>query len=316
MFFSFQSGTYPPTTFRYDFGDQKLSVYHKSEVKFDPGRYETKEVFATSKDGTRVPLFVTQRKGLKLDGSNPTILSGYGGFSVGTSPRFSASRAAWLEQGGVDVQAVLRGGDEYGEEWHRAGMLGNKQNVFDDFCAAAEYLCKQGYTNPKKLAIDGRSNGGLLVAACMVQRPELFGAALCNVPVADMLRYHRFTVGRFWIPEYGNAGASPEQFKFLYAYSPLHNVKEGATYPPVLVTTADGDDRVFPAHARKFVATLQAKSSGANPILLTTQTKAGHGGGKPTSKIIDEAADAYAFLAKVLDMKWTTAGQSADARDR
>jgi prolyl oligopeptidase len=216
----------------------------------------------------------------------------------------------------VDVQAVLRGGDEYGEEWHQAGMLGNKQNVFDDFCAAAEYLCKEGYTNPKRLAIDGRSNGGLLVAACMVQRPELFGAALCNVPVADMLRYHRFTVGRFWIPEYGNAEASPEQFKFLYAYSPLHNVKDGATYPPVLVTTADGDDRVFPAHSRKFVATLQAKSSGTNPILLTTQTKAGHGGGKPTSKIIDETADAYAFLAKVLEIKWRPVGQSADLRDR
>ncbi len=306
MFMTFTSMTYPSTILRYDFASGTTSVLRRSEVQFDPDQFETKQIFARSKDGTRVPIFVAHRKGLKLDGNNPTILNGYGGFNVGMSPNFSVPRVAWLEQGGVSALAVLRGGDEYGEEWHQDGMLQNKQNVFDDFTAAAEELCKAGYTNPKRLAIEGRSNGGLLVAACVMQRPQLFGAVLCHVPVTDMLRYHLFTVGRFWIPEYGNAQVDPAHFQFLYAYSPLHNVKSGVTYSPILVTTAEGDDRVVPAHARKFVATLQVNSSGANPILLLTQTRAGHGGGKPMQKQIDETADAYAFLAKVFQMEWQT----------
>jgi prolyl oligopeptidase len=314
MFFSFNSPTYPPTTFRYDLSRGELSVLEKSTVKFDPSKYETKLAFAASKDGTRVPLFITHRRGIKLDGSNPTILGGYGGFGSRQSPRFDVSRIAWLEQGGVDVTAVLRGGGEFGEEWHRAGMLANKQNVFNDFIAAAEFLCKEGYTNPRRLAIQGGSNGGLLVAACMLQRPQLFGAVVCKVPVTDMLRYHLYTVGRFWIPEYGNANASAEDFRFLHAYSPLHNVKEGVTYPPILVTTGDRDDRVDPAHPRKFVATLQAKSGGTNPIFLRTQSRTGHGGGKPTSLVIDELADTYAFLARVFDMTWTDSDNRADAR--
>jgi prolyl oligopeptidase len=304
MFVSFTSITYPATIFRYDFKTGALELFRKSEAKFDPQQYETKQIFATSKDGTRVPIFVAHRKGLKLDGSNPTILNGYGGFNVGIGPGWNHARIAWLEQGGVFAQAVLRGGDEYGERWHQSGMLGNKQNVFDDFIAAAEHLCKERYTNPKRLAIEGGSNGGLLVAACTLQRPDAFGAVLCHVPVTDMLRYHRFTAGRFWVHEYGNAEKDPEHFKFMYAYSPLHNVQEGAAYPPILVKTAEGDDRVVPMHARKFVATLQAKSSGTNPILLFTQTRAGHGGGKPTKKIIEETADSYAFLAKIFEMQW------------
>jgi prolyl oligopeptidase len=304
MFVSFTSMTYPTTIFHYDFRSGGMKLFRPNEVKFDPEQYVTKQTFATSRDGTRVPVFVAHRKGLKLDGSNPTLLYGYGGFNAGQGPGFSLGRVAWLEQGGVFAVACLRGGSEYGEEWHRAGMLDRKQNVFDDFIAVAEHLVSEGYTRPKRLAIQGGSNGGLLVATCMLQRPDLFGAVICNVPVTDMLRYHRFTVGRFWIPEYGNAEASAEHFRFMHAYSPLHNVKEAAVYPPILVTTADGDDRVVPAHARKFVATLQAKSSPGNTILLRTQTRAGHGSGKPTEKVIDETSDAYAFLARVFGMEW------------
>jgi prolyl oligopeptidase len=217
-------------------------------------------------------------------------------------PHFSTSTLLWLERGGVYAIANLRGGEEYGEQWHQAGMLDKKQNVFDDFIAAAEWLIENRYTNPKKLAIQGGSNGGLLVAACMLQRPKLYGAVICQVPVTDMLRYHKFTVGRFWIPEYGSAEASRREFDWLYAYSPLHNVKPGVNYPPVFILSADTDDRVVPAHAKKFVATLQAASPGRNPILLHVETKAGHGGGKPLDKIIDEQADIFAFLCKTLDM--------------
>jgi len=248
-------------------------------------------------------MFIVHKKGLKLDGKNSTILNGYGGFDISETPYFSVARLLWLANGGVFAVANLRGGGEYGEEWHQAGMLEKKQNVFDDFIAAAEWLIKNGYTDSTRLAINGGSNGGLLVAACLVQRPTLFGAAICQVPVIDMLRYHKFTVGRYWVNEYGNAEESAEQFRFLYAYSPLHNVKTGIAYPPTLITTADTDDRVAPAHAKKFAAVLQAAQVGSAPILLRVETKAGHGSGKPTSKVIEEQSDIYAFLFKVFGMK-------------
>ena len=302
MFITFASFLFPPTIYRYDFTSGKMHTFRKPEINFDADRYVTKQVFYRSKDGTRVPMFITHRKNLKMDGNNPTLLYGYGGFDISLTPSFSVARLVWLENGGVYALANLRGGGEYGEEWHRAGMLDKKQNVFDDFIAAAEYLIKEKYTNPKRLAINGGSNGGLLVAACMVQRPDLFGAVLCQVPVIDMLRYHKFTVGRYWIPEYGNAEADSNQFKFLYAYSPLHNIKEGVEYPPTLVTTAESDNRVAPLHAMKFVATLQEKYKGRNPILIRVETKAGHGAGKPTSKRIAELADLYTFLFKVFRM--------------
>lgn len=302
MFFSFTSFLYPSTSFRYDFATGELGIVHEPSIDFDPSGYETKQVFYTSKDGTRVPMFLTHREGLELDGDNPTLLYGYGGFNISVKPRFSVSTLLWLEAGGVFAQANLRGGSEYGEAWHQAGMLDRKQNVFDDFQAAAEWLIESDYTRPARLAIRGGSNGGLLVAACMLQRPELYGAVVCQVPVIDMLRYHKFTVGRYWVPEYGNAEASREHFDFLYAYSPLHNVKEGLENPPILITSADTDDRVVPSHAKKFAATLQEKAAGTNPILLRVETKAGHGGGKPTSKVIEEQADIHAFLFKVLNV--------------
>lgn len=302
IFFSFTSFLFPSTNYHYDFLTDKLRVFQKPEIDFDASGYETKQVFYHSKDSTRVPMFITHRKGLKLDGSNPTLLYGYGGFNISIKPRFSASTLIWLESGGIYAVANLRGGGEYGEAWHHAGMLEAKQNVFDDFIAAAQWLIENKYTNGKKLAIRGGSNGGLLVAACMLQRPDLFGAVVCQVPVTDMLRYHKFTVGRYWIPEFGNAEADPKMFKVLYAYSPLHNVKAGVEYPPIFVTSADTDDRVVPAHAKKFVATLQAKAEGKNLILLHVETKAGHGQGKPISKVIDEQADIYAFLFKILSL--------------
>jgi prolyl oligopeptidase len=302
MFFGFQSFLYPRTIFRYDLVTGERSLFHAPEIDFDPDRYETRQVFVTSKDGTRVPMFLTHRKNLELNGENPTLLYGYGGFKISLTPSFSIPRLVWLEQGGVFALANLRGGGEYGEEWHRAGMLANKQNVFDDFIAAAEWLIAAGYTQTSRLAILGRSNGGLLVAACMVQRPDLFGAVVCGVPVIDMLRYHRFTIGKYWAGEYGNAEENPDHFRFLYAYSPLHNVQPGTTYPPTLVTTADTDDRVVPAHAKKFVATLQAADTGENPILLRVETKAGHGHGKPTTKVIQEWSDIYGFLFRTFDL--------------
>lgn len=302
MFFTFTSFLYPSTSFRYDLGSDELKIVHQPEIDFDLSKYETEQVFCTSKDGTRVPIFITRRKGLALNGDNPTLLYGYGGFNINIKPGFSTSTLAWLEAGGVYAQANMRGGSEYGESWHQAGMLDRKQNVFDDFIAAAEWLIENDYTRPEKLAIRGGSNGGLLVAACMLQRPDLYGAIVCQVPVIDMLRYHRFTVGRYWIPEYGNAEASKEEFDYLYAYSPLHNVQAGVSYPPILITSADTDDRVVPLHAKKFAATLQEKAAGDNPILLRVETKAGHGGGKPVTKAIEEQADIYAFLFDVLDM--------------
>jgi prolyl oligopeptidase len=303
MFFSFTSFLFPTTNYRYDFLIDELTVLHKPQIDFDTSAYETKQVFYNSKDGTRIPMFITHKKDIALDGSNPTLLYGYGGFNISLKPFFSVSVLTWLEQGGVYVVANLRGGAEYGEEWHKAGMLDKKQNVFDDFIAAAEFLCENKYTNPRRLAIRGGSNGGLLVAACMLQRPDLFGSVICQVPVADMLRYHKFTVGHHWMPEYGSAEASPEQFRYLYAYSPLHNIEAGVEYPPILITSADTDDRVVPAHAKKFAAALQEKCAGRNPILLRVETKAGHGRGKPMTKIIEEYADVYAFLFKTLNME-------------
>jgi prolyl oligopeptidase len=303
LFIGITSYLYPTHIFRYDFTTDQLETFRKPELSFDPNEYETKQVFYHSKDDTRVPMFITHKKGLKLDGNNPTLLYGYGGFNVSLTPTFSASTMVWLEQGGVYAVANLRGGSEYGEEWHQAGRLEKKQNVFDDFISAAEWLINNQYTQTSKLAIMGRSNGGLLVGACMVQRPELFGAVICNVPVIDMLRYHKFTVGRYWIPEYGNAETNPEHFKFMYAYSPLHNVKEGVHYPPILIGTAETDDRVVPAHAMKFTATLQAANASDHPVLLRLEKKAGHGGGKPTLKVIEEDSDFYAFLNKVFGME-------------
>lgn len=302
MFFLFTSFVYPSTIYRYDFKTREATPLRTSTIDFDPSGYETNQVFYTSPDGTRVSMFLTHRKGIELDGSNPTLLYGYGGFNISLTPSFSVSRLLWLENGGVYAVANIRGGNEYGEEWHQGGMLEKKQNVFDDFLAAAEWLIANHYTSPKKLSINGGSNGGLLVTACLVQRPELFGAALAQVPVADMLRYHRWTVGRYWVPEYGNAEENPDDFRFLYAYSPLHNIPEGVAHPPTLVATADTDDRVVPAHAKKFVAALQAADSGENPILIRVETKAGHGAGKPTAKVIEEACDLYAFLFKALQV--------------
>jgi prolyl oligopeptidase len=302
MFLDFTSYLYPPTIYRYDFTNNTLSLLHGAKLDFDTDAYETRQVFYTSKDGTRIPMFLTHKKGLELNGNNPTLLYSYGGFDVSLTPSFLASTLVWLEHGGIYAVANLRGGGEYGEEWHQAGVLDRKQNVFDDFIAAAEWLIANKYTNTSRLAIQGGSNGGLLVAACMVQRPDLYGAILCHVPVIDMLRYHKFSVGRYWVSDYGNAEANPEHFRFLYAYSPLHNVKEGVSYPPTLILAADTDDRVVPAHAKKFAATLQAANGGENPILLRIETKAGHGMGKPTTKLIEERADVLAFLFKVLKM--------------
>ena len=303
MFFSFTSFLYPSAILRHDLSSGETSQVWSSGIDLNPAAYETRQVWYTSKDDTRVSMFITHRKGIALDGSNPTILYGYGGFNIPILPSFSIHRLAWMEQGGVYAVANLRGGSEYGEEWHQAGMLGNKQNVFDDFIAAAEWLIENGYTSTPKLAIDGASNGGLLVATCLVQRPDLFGAALPRVPVIDMLRYHMFTAGRYWTGEYGNAEEDPEHFAFMKAYSPLHNVQAGVAYPPTLITTADTDDRVVSMHAKKFAATLQANAAGTNPVLIRIETKAGHGAGKPTSKQIAEQADLYGFLFKALGVE-------------
>ena len=301
MFYAFTSFLYPTTIFRYDFKSGATSVFKAPTIDFDPSRYETKQVFYTSKDGTRVPMFITYQKGLTLDGSNPTYLYGYGGFNISLTPSFSVAMVVWLELGGVYAVPNLRGGGEYGEEWHQGGMHEKKQNVFDDFIAAAEYLIAQGYTSPAKLAIAGGSNGGLLVGAAMTQRPELFGAALPAVGVMDMLRFHKFTIGWAWVTDYGSAD-SAAQFPYLYKYSPLHNIRAGTRYPATLVTTADHDDRVVPGHSFKFTATLQAAQAGPQPVLIEIETKAGHGAGKPTSKVIEEQADRIAFLVRNLGM--------------
>jgi prolyl oligopeptidase len=301
-FYSFTSFTTPGTVYRYDMVSGKSTVFRQPKVAFNPDDYETKQVFYKSKDGTKVPMFLTYKKGIKLDGNNPTYLYGYGGFNVSLSPNFSVSNLVWMEMGGVYALANLRGGGEYGEEWHQAGMKSKKQNVFDDFIAAAEWLIANGYTKPAKLAIGGGSNGGLLVGACITQRPDLFGAALPSVGVMDMLRFHKFTIGWAWTSEYGSPD-NQEDFKTLYAYSPLHKLKPGTAYPATMITTADHDDRVVPAHSFKFAAALQATHNGDAPALIRIETKAGHGAGKPTAKIIEEIADKWAFLVRTLDMK-------------
>jgi len=301
MFYAFTSFLYPTTIFRFDFKSGATSVFKAPTIDFDPSRFETKQVFYTSKDGTRVPMFITYKKGLTLDGSNPTYLYGYGGFNISLTPSFSVAMLVWLEMGGVYAVPNLRGGGEYGEEWHQGGMHEKKQNVFDDFIAAAEYLTAQRYTSPAKLAIAGGSNGGLLVGAVITQRPELFGAALPAVGVMDMLRFHKFTIGWAWVTDYGSAD-SAAQFPYLYKYSPLHNIRAGTRYPATLVTTADHDDRVVPGHSFKFTATLQAAQAGSQPVLIEIETKAGHGAGKPTSKLIEEQADRMAFLVRNLGM--------------
>ena len=300
-FYTFTSFTTPNTVYRYDMVSGESRVFRKANVDFNGDEYETRQVFYSSKDGTQVPMFITHKKGLQLEGNNPTYLYGYGGFNVSLSPNFSISRLVWMEMGGVYAIANLRGGGEYGEDWHQAGTKLNKQNVFDDFIAAAEWLIDNKYTKPQKLAIAGGSNGGLLVGACMTQRPDLFGAAIPAVGVMDMLRFHKFTIGWAWCSDYGSPENS-EEFKALYAYSPLHNLKPGTAYPATMITTADHDDRVVPAHSFKFAAALQAAHRGEKPVLIRIETKAGHGAGKPTSKIIEELADEWAFLVRALDV--------------
>jgi len=302
MFFAFTSFLHPTTILRHDFATGRTAVFRAPALAFDASAYETRQVFYRSRDGTRVPMFLTMKRGLPRDGSNPTYLYGYGGFNISLTPAFSVSVLAWLEMGGIYAVPNLRGGAEYGEEWHQAGMLERKQNVFDDFIAAAEYLVREGYTSTAKLAIGGGSNGGLLVGAAMTQRPELFGAAIPAVGVMDTLRFHKFTIGWAWVTEYGSAD-SAAHFPFLYRYSPLHNLQPGATYPATLITTADHDDRVVPGHSFKFAAALQAAQAGDAPVLIRIETKAGHGAGKPTSKLIEEAADRWAFLVRVLGVR-------------
>ncbi|MBW4538164.1 MAG: prolyl oligopeptidase family serine peptidase [Myxacorys chilensis ATA2-1-KO14] len=297
-FYSFTSFTTPNTIYRYNLETGESTVFRQPQVDFNPDDYETQQVFYSSKDGTQIPMFITHKKGLVLDGSNPTCLYAYGGFNIPLTPSFSVGNLVWMELGGIYAVANLRGGGEYGEEWHQAGTKLKKQNVFDDFIAAAEWLIQNNYTSSAKLAIAGGSNGGLLVGACMTQRPDLFGAALPAVGVMDMLRFHKFTIGWAWMSEYGSP-EDPEEFKALYAYSPLHNLKS-ANYPATLITTADHDDRVVPAHSFKFAAALQTAHTGTNPVLIRIETKAGHGAGKPTAKVIEEIADKWAFLRETL----------------
>ncbi len=294
-FYLFTSFTNPSTIYMYDINKNKSTVYQKPKVDFNPEQYITKQVFYKSKDGTKIPMFIVHKKGINLDGNNPTILYGYGGFNIQLTPYFSVSRIVWLEQGGIVAIANLRGGGEYGEEWHKAGTLMNKKNVFYDFIAAAEYLINEKYTSAKRLAIQGGSNGGLLVGAVLNMRPDLFAVALPAVGVMDMLRYHKFTIGRFWATDYGTSEDSKEMFEYLYSYSPYHNIRNDVEYPAVFVTTADHDDRVVPAHSFKYIAQLQYMNKGTKPTFIRIETQAGHGAGKPTAKIIDEIADIYAF---------------------
>lgn len=296
LFYTYTSFNYPPTIFRYDIKSGKSTEFRRPEVKFDPTAYEVKQEFFTSKDGAKVPMFITYKKGLKLDGNNTALLYGYGGFNSPLTPAFSVSNIFFLEQGGIYVAVNLRGGNEYGEAWHKAGMLMNKQNVFNDMIAAAEWMVANKYSKPSRLAVRGGSNGGLLVGAVVNQRPDLFAVSIPQVGVMDMLRYHRFTIGYAWATEYGNADKSEAEFRNLYAYSPLHNIKSGTCYPATLVTTADHDDRVVPAHSFKYTAALQAAQGCEKPVLIRIETKAGHGAGKPISKVLDEAADIWSFV--------------------
>jgi prolyl oligopeptidase len=295
-FYSFVSFTNPGEIYKYDVTTGTSTLFRKTEVKFNADDFETRQVFYTSKDGTKVPMFIMHKKGITLDGTNPTLLYGYGGFNISLTPSFSISRIMFLEQGGVYAIANLRGGGEYGEEWHKGGMLNKKQNVFDDFIAAAEYLISEKYTSKEKLAINGGSNGGLLVGACMTQRPDLFRVAIPAVGVLDMLKYHKFTIGWGWAVEYGSSD-NKEQFAYLMKYSPLHNVKSGVNYPATMIMTADHDDRVVPAHSFKFAAELQhQQQANGNPILIRIDSKAGHGAGKPTAKLIEDATDMWSFI--------------------
>jgi prolyl oligopeptidase len=310
-FYAFTGYTTPGTVYRYDLQTGRATIFRRSEVPgFDPGRYETRQVLFPSKDGVRIPMFLTYKKGLKLDGSNPTYLHGYGGFSVSLTPAFSPAHVVWMERGGVFAVVNLRGGGEYGEEWHQAGSKLKKQNVFDDFIAASEWLVANHYTSPARLGIAGYSNGGLLTAACMVQRPDLYGAVIVGVGVLDMLRFHKFTIGWGWTSDYGSPD-NAEEFKVLYAYSPYHNLKPGTSYPPTLITTADHDDRVVPAHSFKFAAALQRDNAGPHPTLIRIETRAGHGGGKPISKKIDETSDEFAFLLHALGADGTAEPKAA-----
>ena len=301
-FFGFTSYAVPPAIYRVDVRSGKTTLYKKPKIRFDSSKYETKEVFYNSKDGTRIPMFLTYRRGLKLDGQNPTLLTAYGGFAVSITPYFSPRNAQWLEMGGVFAEACIRGGGEYGKAWHDAGRLKNKQHCYDDFIAAGEYLIAQRYTSTPKLAIEGASNGGLLIGAVLNQRPDLWGAALPEVGVMDLIRFPKFTIGWAWRSDFGDPEKA-EDFAYIYKISPLHNIHSGVSYPPTLVTTGDHDDRVVPAHSFKYISALQAAQMGANPILIRIETSAGHGGGKPTEKQIEEAADEYAFLVKSLGMK-------------
>lgn len=304
VFYTYTSFNYPPTIFRYDIATKKSTVFREPEVSFKPTDYETKQVFYTSKDGTKVPMFITYKKGLKLDGTNPTILYGYGGFNISLTPSFSPTRMPFLDQGGVYAQANLRGGSEYGEEWHKQGMKLKKQNVFDDFIAAAEFLIKEKYTSSARLALQGGSNGGLLVGAVINQRPDLCKVAFPAVGVMDMLRFHKFTIGWNWIADYGSSD-NAEEFKALYAYSPLHNIKTGVNYPATLVTTADHDDRVVPAHSFKYAAELQEKAgkSTSNPLLIRVDVNSGHGASN-TKKALETTADTYAFMFQNMGLTW------------
>ena len=302
-FYLFSSFVVPPTIYRFDLPSQATTVWDSVQAPgVDPSRYETKQVWYRSKDGTRVPMFLVMRKGLKLTGHNPVQLTAYGGFNVSLTPEFSKLLFPWLDRGGIFASANLRGGSEFGEDWHRAGMLDKKQNVFDDFLAAAEYLQHEGYTDREHLAIRGGSNGGLLMGAALTQRPELFRAVVCQVPLLDMLRYQNFQIAKLWIPEYGSSD-DPKQFEWLYAYSPYQHVKPGTAYPAVLFMTAESDTRVDPMHARKMTAELQADNGGPNPILLRIEPKAGHGVGKPISKLVEEWTDIYSFLFWQLGME-------------
>jgi prolyl oligopeptidase len=299
-FYQFSNFTTPGTVYRLDMKMRKSTVYRQPKLLFDPALYETEQIFYTSKDGTRVPMFVSKKKGLVLDGSAPTLLYAYGGFNVALMPEFSSAHVMWMEMGGIYAQPSLRGGGEYGEAWHDAGTRVRKQNVFDDFIAAAEWLIANKYTSASKLAILGGSNGGLLVAACELQRPELFGAVIAAVGVMDMLRFDKFTIGWAWKEEYGAPSENAEEFAAIYKYSPLHNIRLGVEYPATLITTGDHDDRVYPAHSFKYTAALQAVQTGANPILIRVETRAGHGAGMPLSKRIEATVDQYAFMVRAL----------------
>jgi len=303
VFFHYASFATPGTIYRYDVIEQTVELFRAPQLNFDPEDYITKQVFYPSKDGTLIPMFISHRKDLTINPDTPLHLYAYGGFNISRVPEFSVPYLTWMEMGGIFAVANLRGGGEYGKAWHEAGMKHNKQNVFDDFIAAAEYLIAEGYTSTPKLSISGRSNGGLLVGACITQRPDLFGAALGIVGVMDMLRFTKFTIGWAWVSDYGSPD-DPEEFKTLLAYSPYHNVKQNTAYPPTMIITADHDDRVFPAHSFKFGAQMQWAQAGDNPILMRIESKAGHGAGKPVAKIIDDFSDQWSFLVRHLGMEF------------